>query len=93
MITFWWGRTDSPGCGRTTAVASVHWTLAKSRLSNPLSKYPNAQKDQSERIGLFVVGLTEMNRRRNIEGYFKTESSKYKLNKWVPGTLVVQNKG
>jgi hypothetical protein len=40
-----------------------------------------------------VAGLTEMNRRRNIEGYFKTESSKYKLNKWVPGTFVVQNKG
>ena len=25
-------------------------------LSNPPSKYPNAQKDQSKRIGLFVVG-------------------------------------
>ena len=25
-------------------------------LSNPSSKYPNAEKDQSERIGLFLVG-------------------------------------
>ena len=50
------GRTDSPGCGRATAVASVPRTLAKCRLSNPSSKYPNAQKDQSEWIGLFVVG-------------------------------------
>jgi len=40
--------------GRATAIASVHRTLAKSRLSNPPSKCPNAQKDQSERIGLFV---------------------------------------
>ena len=47
---------DSPGCGRATAVASVHRTLAKSRLSNPSSKCPNAEKDQSERIGLFLVG-------------------------------------
>ena len=29
------GRTDSLACGRATAVASVHRTLAKSRLSNP----------------------------------------------------------
>jgi hypothetical protein len=52
---FWQGRTDSLFCGKATAVASVHRTLAKSRLSNPPSKYPNAQKDQSERIGLFAA--------------------------------------
>ena len=48
-------QTDSLACGRATAVASVHRTLAKCRLSNPSSKYPNAQKDQSKRIGLFVA--------------------------------------
>lgn len=53
--TFWWGRTDSLACGRATAVASVRRTLAKSRLSNPLFKYQNAQKDQPIRIGLFVT--------------------------------------
>ena len=30
--------------------------MRRIRLSNPPSKYPNAQKDQSVRIGLFVVG-------------------------------------
>ena len=50
------GRTDSLACGRATAVASVHRTLAKSRLSNPPSQYPNAEKDQSFWIGLFLVG-------------------------------------
>ena len=37
------------------------WTA----LSNPPSKYPNAEKDQSERIGLFLEGLAEMNLRNN----------------------------
>ena len=49
-------RTDSPGCGRATAVATCHRHVAKSRLSNPSSKYPNAEKDQSFWIGLFLVG-------------------------------------
>ena len=44
-------RTDSLRCGEATAVASVHRTLAKSRLSNPSSHH---KKDQSRRIGLFV---------------------------------------
>ena len=44
----WWGRTDSLRCGEATAVASVHWTLAKSRLSNP-SRYsfPECKKSSS----------------------------------------------
>ena len=64
------GRTDSLFCGKARLVASVHRTLAKSRLevncskaarecglghSNPSSKYPNAEKDQSKRIGLFLA--------------------------------------
>ena len=36
------------------------WVLVRQMVAfeclNPYSKYPNAQKDQSERIGLFVVG-------------------------------------
>ena len=32
---FWWGRTDPLACGRATAVAGVHRTPVKSRLSYP----------------------------------------------------------
>jgi hypothetical protein len=67
--------------------------MSSSPLSASAPECPNAQKDQPERIGLFLAGLVEMNLRRNIEGYFKTESSEYKLNKWVPGTFGVKNKG
>ncbi len=34
-VRFWWGKADSLFCGKATPVASVHRTLAKSRLSNP----------------------------------------------------------
>ena len=47
------GRTDSPGCGRATAVASVHWTLAKSRLSNPST---TTKIRRPEGLRIFVVG-------------------------------------
>ena len=36
----WWGKVDLLICGKATAVASVHRTLAKSRLSNPSSQIP-----------------------------------------------------
>lgn len=51
------GGTDSLRCGEATAGQTVQRTVAKRRLSNPPSKYSNAQKDQSERIGLFVAVL------------------------------------
>ena len=47
------GRTDSPGCGRATAVASVHRTLSKSRLSNPSA---TTKKLTPEGDSFFVVG-------------------------------------
>ena len=31
----WWAKMDSLCCGKATAVATVHWTVAKSRLSSP----------------------------------------------------------
>ena len=34
-----WAKMDSFACGRTTAVASVHRTLAKSRLSSPERRF------------------------------------------------------
>ena len=40
-------RTDSLFCGKATAVATVHRTVAKSRLSNPSSKYPYQTKNTS----------------------------------------------
>ena len=33
--TKWWAKMDSLCCGKATAVATVHWTVAKSRLSSP----------------------------------------------------------
>ena len=39
-------RTDSLACGRATAVATVHRTVAKSRLSNPMSS-PTTKKPLS----------------------------------------------
>ena len=39
--------TDSPGCGRATAVAAVHWTAAKSRLSNPSAKQKSRHQKMS----------------------------------------------
>ena len=44
------GRTDSLFCGKATAVASVHWTLAKSRLSNPST---TTKSPTPKGVGLF----------------------------------------
>ena len=43
-------RTDSPACGRATAVATVHRTVAKSRLSSPFrsDKQKSAIQKDSE---------------------------------------------
>jgi hypothetical protein len=60
MEIFASGKTDSLFCGKATAVATCHRHVAKSRLSNPSSKYPNAEKDQSKRIGLFLALLNLM---------------------------------
>ena len=50
-------QTDSLACGRATAVASVHRTLAKCRLSNPSSKYPYQTKKPSPLgLGFGLVG-------------------------------------
>ena len=38
---------DSPGCGRARLVATAHRTVAKSRLSNPPSKYPYQTQNTS----------------------------------------------
>ena len=47
-------QTDSLFCGKATAVASVHRTLAKSRLSNPL---PDKIKSRTpDGVQLFMVG-------------------------------------
>ena len=34
----WWAKMDSLFCGKATPVATVHWTVAKSRLSSPSSE-------------------------------------------------------
>ena len=47
--------TDSLRCGEATAVATVHWTVAKSRLSNPMSS-PTRKSPIAKAIGLFLVG-------------------------------------
>ena len=47
------GRTDSPSFGRATAVASVHRTLSKSRLSNPSA---TTKKLTPKGVSFFVVG-------------------------------------
>ena len=50
------GMVDSLCCGKATAVASVHRTLAKCRLSNPPSKYPY-QKEKHHPLGwCFLFG-------------------------------------
>ena len=43
-----------PGCEGKASLRCGEATAAASQ--NPSSKYPNAEKDQSERIGLFLVG-------------------------------------
>ncbi len=48
-------RTDSLRCGEATAVAIVHRTIAKSRLSNPISS-PTTKKTSSFELVFFVVG-------------------------------------
>ena len=54
----WWNcmGTDSLACGRATPVETVHWTVSKSRLSNPSS--PNTKKNESKSNDLlsFLVG-------------------------------------
>ena len=65
----------------------------ENRGSAPPSKYPNAQKDQSERIGLFVAGLAEMNIRRVIERKTQSRSSNNALYLYVPRTFESENKG
>ena len=47
------GRTDSLFYGKATAVASVHWTLANSCLSNPST---TTKSPTPKGVGLFVVG-------------------------------------
>ena len=42
---------DSLFCGKATAVASVHRTLAKSRLSSPTSKNGNKSQKNTTRLG------------------------------------------
>ena len=58
-------QTDSLFCGKATAVASVHRTLAKSRLSNPPSKYPYQTKNTS-RLG-WCFGLAVLNLMYNLK--------------------------
>ena len=68
LQVLWWGRTDSLFCGKATAVASVHRTLAKSRLSNPTSKYPYQQKAPSKSDGAFCWwGRTDSNHRSETQ--------------------------
>ncbi len=55
-IRDWWGKVDSLFCGKATAVATVHRTVAKSPLSNPPSKCPNAEKRAAARRLVFLVG-------------------------------------
>ena len=63
-----WGRTDSLACGRATAVASVPRTLAKSRLSNPSSKCPYAEKVQHQKVlDFFWWGRTDSNHRSDTQ--------------------------
>ena len=67
LVFLWWGRTDSLRCGEATAVASVHWTLAKSRLSNP-SRYsfPECKKSSSFELD-FWWGRTDSNHRSETQ--------------------------
>ena len=46
-------RTDSLRCGEATAGQTVHRTVC---LARPFESVHKAEKDQSERIGLFLVG-------------------------------------
>ena len=48
-------RTDSLRCGEATAVETVHRTVSKSRLSNPMSS-PTTKKTSSYELVFFVVG-------------------------------------
>ena len=60
-------QTDSPGCGRATAVASVHRTLAKSRLSNPVSS-PTTKKTNTFWCWSFLWwGRTDSNHRSETQ--------------------------
>ena len=67
LVFLWWGRTDSLACGRATAVASVHRTLAKSRLSNPPSKCLNAQKTNPKGLVFLWWGRTDSNHRSETQ--------------------------
>ena len=69
--------------------ATVHRTVAL-KCSNPP---PNAEKDQSERIGLFLAGLTEMNLRRIFERKIRSRSSKNTPYLYDPRTFETENKG
>ncbi len=46
--------TDSLACGRAIPVETVHWTVSKSRLSNPSS--PNTKKNESKSNDLLSFG-------------------------------------
>ena len=62
------GEVDSLFYGKATPVASVHWTLAKSRLSNPFSKYPYAEKVQHRMVLDFSWwGRTDSNHRSDTQ--------------------------
>ena len=66
---FWWGMVDSLRCGEATAVATVHRTVAKSRLSNPPPKYPYQNKKHHP-FGwcfLFWWGMVDSNHRRHSQ--------------------------
>jgi len=53
-------RMDSLFCGKATAGQTVHRTVCLDGLSNPPAQYPNAEKDQPVRIGLFLAVLNLM---------------------------------
>ena len=59
-------QTDSLACGRATAVATVHWTVAKSRLSNPSS--PTKPKNPVRTDWVLVWwGRTDSNHRSDTQ--------------------------
>ena len=63
-----WGMVDSLRCGEATAVATCHRHVAKSRLSNPPSKYPYAEIVQHLLVlDYFWWGRTDSNHRSETQ--------------------------
>ena len=52
----WWAKTDSLFCGKATPVATVHRTVAKSRLSSPTKNWDQNANKNTTRVGGVFIG-------------------------------------